>query len=69
MSIRLSFACGHAQTVSDTEQVPICETCGERRVSRVTARAPKFRGVCQGPHAQYAALAGMPVVVGDRSDG
>lgn len=67
MSIRLGFACGHALTISESDQAPVCEQCGERRVSRVTARAPKFRGVCQGPHAQFVPLAGMPVTVGEPS--
>ena len=29
----------------------VCATCGERRVSRTVAPAPRFRGVCVGPSA------------------
>ena len=62
--IRLSMACGHALTVSDDgATVPVCE-CGERRVAAVHARAPRFRGICQGPRATFVDLPGMPVTVG-----
>lgn len=68
MSLQLRMACGHALTVSETEATVICDECGERRVSRVTARAPRFRGVVQGPSATFVNLPGMPVSVGVRDE-
>lgn len=62
--IELVFACGHRQKEADDVHVGICQTCGERRVQTVKARAPRFRGVCQGPSATYEALGGIPVTVG-----
>jgi hypothetical protein len=60
----VTLACGCVLKLSDTDGPPVCPTHQERRVSRVVARAPKFRGVCQGPHAVYESLPGMPVTVG-----
>jgi hypothetical protein len=62
--ITLRMACGHVLKTDDmgTEQ-PICVECGERRVSHVKTRAPKFRGVCTGPLARYEALQGIPVTM------
>lgn len=52
--IRVTFACGHRETVSDAgELVPVCATCGERRVSRTQAPAPTFRGAVRGPSAAF----------------
>lgn len=62
MSVRLTFACGHGQAWSDGQE-PRCEQCGERRVSRVTAPAPRFRGVCTGPSATREDLGPVPVSV------
>ena len=62
MSVRITFACGHGQAWQDGG-APICATCGERRVSRVKAPAPRFRGVCVGPSATRDALAAVPVSV------
>lgn len=65
--ITLVMACGHALSVNENgAESPIC-ACGERRVAKVIARAPTFRGVCQGPHATYEALGGIPVKVGHES--
>ena len=51
MSIRLRFACGHAGTMSDNPQTaPVCG-CGETRITRTFARAPRFTGACSGPYA------------------
>ena len=59
MTIR--FACGHAVVIDDAvSHAPVC-LCGETRVSRVIARPPTFRGVCQGPHAQTEALGAVTV--------
>lgn len=65
MSITIRLACGHAAlTVSEEIDIaPVCPECGERRVRHVTARAPRFRGVCQGPSARSEMLAAMPVAV------
>lgn len=61
--ITVTYACGHTANVSAKGDVPpICE-CGERRVSRVKAPAPRFRGVCQGPSAVTVDLPAMPVSV------
>lgn len=50
MTVR--FACGHEQVVkADVKEPPQCQQCGERRVQRVTAPAPTFRGACSGPCA------------------
>lgn len=48
MSVRLTFACGHAQTWQEGD-APVCATCGERRVARTAAPAPRFHGTCTGP--------------------
>lgn len=56
--IRIRFACGHTRLLgSDAGEVSVeCETCGERRVSSVTAPPPRFRGVncaVEGPHVSH----------------
>jgi len=61
--IQLSMACGHTVKIGDAETMAIC-VCGERRVQAVKVRAPKFRGVCLGPHATFESLTGIPVSVG-----
>lgn len=61
MSIKLRFACGHEGTVSETaETAPVC-ACGETRVARTFARAPRFRGACSGPYAETVALDAVAV--------
>jgi DNA-directed RNA polymerase subunit RPC12/RpoP len=62
--ITLSMACGHTVKIGDGDGPVACPECGERRVSHVKARAPKFRGVVLGPYAQFESLTGVPVVVG-----
>lgn len=64
--LKLRMACGHALEISETETSVICPECGERRVQSVQARAPKFRGVVQGPYTTYVSLPAMPVLVGVR---
>jgi ribosomal protein L37AE/L43A len=62
--INVRFACGHGFKIDANVQTPpVCPTCGERRVSRVTAPAPTFRGFCSGPSAETAALAAIPVAI------
>jgi len=54
--ITVSFACGHRIAYDDkVESSPICQ-CGETRVRRVDAPAPRFAGFCSGPHAEMRAL-------------
>ena len=49
--ITVTFACGHSQQVNENvTEAPMCR-CGERRVSRVKAPAPRF------VHAEAVAVA------------
>jgi len=66
--ITLRMACGCQVIVTETEASPLCAQHQERRVTAVKARAPKFRGVCIGPHATYEPLNGVPVSVGVKTD-
>lgn len=59
--ITVRFACGHAESVDvKVVDTPVC-WCGERRVSHVDAPRPRFRGVAQGPCAEYEDLPAQPV--------
>jgi hypothetical protein len=52
-AITVTFACGHRQEVAATaDAAPICLTCGDHRVTRTKARAPRFVGACQGPYCE-----------------
>lgn len=54
--MRVRFGCGHEQDVSETSaERPVCP-CGERRVTHVTSRPPRFRGTCTGPLAETVQL-------------
>ena len=56
MSIRVTFACGHSASVGLTvDSAPVCG-CGETRITRTHARAPRFVGACSGPYAETTAL-------------
>jgi hypothetical protein len=57
----ITFACGHTQIREVSVDTPPLCGCGERRVARVVAPAPRFRGACLGPHAVQEALAGVAV--------
>lgn len=57
----ITFACGHTQKRDASVDTPPLCGCGERRVSRVVAPAPRFRGACLGPHAVQEALTGVAV--------
>ena len=49
--IRVRWACGHEAAASDNADAsPICG-CGETRIVRTFARAPRFIGACTGPYA------------------
>lgn len=59
--MRVSFACGHTTEIGDNPSAaPTC-ACGERQISRVTARAPRFIGACSGPYSEFKNL--EPVTV------
>ena len=49
MTIKVTFACGHAQEWKEGTSQPVCQTCGERRISRAAAPNPTFRGACESP--------------------
>ena len=49
----MTFACGHQMQAESMDATPICPTCQERRVQRVKAPAPRFRGFVTGPCAQF----------------
>lgn len=60
--ITVRFACGHLFEV-DGSAAPTCPMCGEHRVSRVTAPAPRFTGWCSGPSADSKPLTGVPIAI------
>jgi len=48
--ITVRFACGHEVTVQATEtDAPVCPRCADKRITRVVAPPPKFRGMGSGP--------------------
>ena len=51
--MKLRFACNHEATYQDAPTSAECPICQERRVSRVWAPAPTFRGLCTGPTATF----------------
>ncbi len=55
MSIRVSFVCGHSKDIGVNADTAVC-ACGETRVARSQARAPRFVGVATGPYAEYRPL-------------
>lgn len=62
--ITVTFACGHGFALDPSVAVaPECPTCGERRVSRVTAPAPRFTGWCSGPSAESTPLPAVPIAI------
>lgn len=62
MSIRVSFVCGHSTEIGVNADAAVCH-CGETRIARSQARAPRFVGVATGPYAEYKALDAVPVNV------
>lgn len=53
----MRFGCGHEGQIAETAaSVPVCAECGDKRVSRTKARAPRFVGACSGPYAESKAL-------------
>lgn len=59
--IEIKFACGCPPLrANDKIKTAICE-CGESRIVRVNAPTPRFRGACQGPHAEHKALPAIDV--------
>lgn len=64
MSIYIRFACGHRFAIdANANGAPACPTCGESRVSRTTAPAPRFTGFCQGPSAESKMLEPLPIAI------
>lgn len=61
--IEIGFACGHDLQTVDVDKVtsPVCPQCGESRVMRVTAPAPRITGCASGPLVQTKALPAIAV--------
>lgn len=58
----VTFECGHEIAANGSENGIRCH-CGETRIMRVNAPAPRFVGHCTGPQSQYnPALEAKPVV-------
>lgn len=64
--IAISFACGHDLQMIDVDRVPEphCPHCGESRMARVDAPAPRITGCASGPHVTTRALEAIPITVG-----
>ena len=56
--MQIRFGCGHHTALTETRATPLpeCPICGDRRVSRVDVRPPRFVGHCTGPHAELKPL-------------
>lgn len=64
MSISIRFACGHKFSIDASVTAhPTCPACGETRVSRTAAPAPRFTGFCQGPSAESKMLEPLPIAI------
>lgn len=62
--IKVRFGCGHEGEVAENaSSAPICGECGDQRVSRTKARAPRFVGACSGPYAEAKNLSAAIVNV------
>ena len=59
--IKVTMACGHTIPWEDGTAAPVCDACQERRVGRVQAGAPRFRGRCEGPSATTDDLEALPI--------
>lgn len=57
--MNVTFGCGHRLSIAPDKD-PICG-CGNRKVVRVDAPRPTFRGIANGPCARYEDLPGQPV--------
>lgn len=49
--MRVTFACGHTGTAATNVDTPPRCVCGETRIVRTFARAPRFVGAVTGPYA------------------
>lgn len=58
--IDVLFMCGHAEKVNENKS-PRCPACGETRIDRVLAPAPRFVGLAHGPCATFRAFDARPV--------
>lgn len=54
--IRVTFACGHTGTAATNIDTPPRCACGETRITRTFARAPRFTGAVTGPYAETKAI-------------
>lgn len=55
--IELRWVCGHKAAVGMNPQTaPACPACGETRIARTFARAPRFTGACSGPYCLPAVV-------------
>lgn len=59
--ITVEFACGHRRDV-DGDSTRTC-LCGETRIARVDAPAPRFVGHARGPCADYKDLPAQAVTL------
>ena len=64
--ILVRFRCGHVMPIDpDKVESPRCH-CGETRVARVSAPAPRFTGAVSGPHAIPGPWGDTPVSLASR---
>lgn len=54
--MKLTFSCGCQHAVSERANGAACPAHQAARVTRVDAPAPRFSGLCRGPHAEYRQL-------------
>jgi hypothetical protein len=65
--MRVTFKCGHTWPVNERQsETPVCP-CGEHRIIRSTATAPRIRGVARGPHVTTVALEPITVAIGTQT--
>lgn len=61
--IDITFACDCGPQAVDIDKMPspTCLSCGNARIVRHTAPAPRFRGCVTGPYAQTVDLPAVAV--------
>lgn len=61
------FGCGCQAHVDDVVvDSPRCAVHQDRRVTAVQVRPPRFRGLCQGPYAEWYAVDPCPTALTDQ---
>lgn len=65
--MRIVFTCGHTADLPDTITTPPVCGCGERQITRVQVRAPRFVGACRGPYAETKSVEPAIVTCGSGS--